>query len=87
MKCTCFICGYRTLDSRCNWDICPICFWEDDVLVNDVDKSSPANAMKVSEAQANFIRFGAVTQTVLRFVRKPGPEDEFDPDWSPLPAT
>jgi hypothetical protein len=27
---TCPSCGYPTLDERCAWDICAICFWEDD---------------------------------------------------------
>lgn len=27
---TCPACGYLTLSERCAWDICGICFWEDD---------------------------------------------------------
>ena len=27
---TCPSCGYLTLSERCSWQICPICFWEDD---------------------------------------------------------
>ena len=27
---TCPSCGYPTLSERCAWDICVICFWEDD---------------------------------------------------------
>ena len=27
---TCPSCGYPTLEERCAWDICAICFWEDD---------------------------------------------------------
>jgi len=27
---TCPCCGYFTLDARCSWEICIICFWEDD---------------------------------------------------------
>jgi len=27
---SCPSCGYPTLDERCTWDICSICFWEDD---------------------------------------------------------
>jgi Cysteine-rich CPCC len=87
IKHTCFICGYRTLDNRCDWDICPICFWEDDVWLELEDKESPANAMMVSEAQSNFIRFGAKSQTAVQHVRKPGPDDQKDPKWRPLPRT
>ena len=27
---SCPACGYLTLDERCSWEICLICFWEDD---------------------------------------------------------
>ena len=29
-KVICLCCGYRTLDERGVFDICPVCFWEDD---------------------------------------------------------
>jgi len=32
-KYICPVCGYRTLgDSHGHFDICPVCFWEDDNL-------------------------------------------------------
>lgn len=84
-KVTCFICGYKTLDSRCDWDICPVCFWEDDVLIQgDDDPKSPANGLFVSEAQANFMRFGAVDKNAVDKVRKPLADEERDESWSPL---
>jgi hypothetical protein len=30
LKNTCPACGYMTLPARASFDICPICFWEDD---------------------------------------------------------
>ncbi len=27
---TCPSCGYPTLTERCSWEICSVCFWEDD---------------------------------------------------------
>ena len=27
---TCPACGYLTLEERCSWEICLLCFWEDD---------------------------------------------------------
>lgn len=88
-KHTCFVCGYRTLDNRCDWDICPICFWEDDVFleVDDDDESSPANKMMVSQAQANFIRYGAVSPDLVNKVRPPLENAEKDPDWKLLQKT
>lgn len=30
MKYECLCCGYKTLETRGKFDICPVCFWEDD---------------------------------------------------------
>lgn len=27
---SCPACGYYTLEGRCSWEICQLCFWEDD---------------------------------------------------------
>lgn len=35
MKCTCKCCGFKTLDSQSNFDICEICDWEDDEVQNN----------------------------------------------------
>lgn len=84
-KYTCIICGYRTLDTRCEWDICPVCFWEDDIFYeHEVDRRSSANRLSVSEAQANFMRFGAVDKRFSDSVRKPLPDEERDENWKPL---
>ena len=32
-KYKCLCCGYRTLDTRGEYDICPVCFWEDDAYL------------------------------------------------------
>ncbi|GAB4135593.1 MAG: CPCC family cysteine-rich protein [Planctomycetaceae bacterium] len=85
---TCFICGHRTLDKRCDWDICPVCFWEDDVFVtNGEDIASVANhGMMVSQAQANFIMFGASSKDAIPHVRPPKYDEEYDSSWTPLKA-
>ncbi|MCA9038884.1 MAG: hypothetical protein KDA65_00915 [Planctomycetaceae bacterium] len=85
MKYTCIICGYKTLDGRYDWDICPICFWEDDVLYDGQDSDSPANGgLNISQAQANFMIFGACCLKDRGSVRAPTSQDEKDPDWQPL---
>ena len=83
---TCFVCGHLTLEERCDWEICPVCGWEDDVLVVDgEDITSPANkGMSVSDAQANFILFGASMERRRERCRKPNSDEPLDPDWSPL---
>lgn len=30
MKTICLCCGYKTIDNRGDYDICPVCFWEDE---------------------------------------------------------
>lgn len=32
-KIACPCCGCLTLDERCAYDICPVCFWEDDAYL------------------------------------------------------
>lgn len=37
----CLCCGYKTLESRGEFDICPVCFWEDDTYFNfDTDPAA-----------------------------------------------
>lgn len=85
-KYVCIICGYRTLESRFDWDICPVCFWEDDVVLeNGEDPTSPANdGLSVSQAQANFLLFGACSKEHMNVVRGPLPEEARAPSWRPL---
>jgi hypothetical protein len=85
MKYTCPICGYKTLEARFEWEICPVCFWEDDVIA-DNDPSSPANGeLRVSEAQANFMIFKSCSKQHRFPVREPLPDEERDTSWRPLP--
>ena len=88
-KVACVVCGYRTLGARADWDICPICFWEDDVIIDDrQDAKSPANGdMWVSEAQANFVTIGACRPEHSQNVRSPTDEDERVEGFQLLPAT
>ncbi len=38
----CLCCGYRTLPARGDYDICPVCFWEDELFI-DVNALSSDN--------------------------------------------
>jgi hypothetical protein len=69
-----------------DWDICPVCFWEDDVIVGDRDSiASPANrGMSVAEAQANFILLGVADPKLAGYVRAPTADEARDPSWRPL---
>jgi Cysteine-rich CPCC len=82
----CPICGYLTIENRCDWDICPVCFWEDDVLVvGDKDASSSANGgMFISTAQANYMLYGYSDPKHQAHVRPPNSQEAKDPQWTPL---
>ena len=87
-KIGCIVCGYKTLDSKTDWDICPICFWEDDVLLldGDDDDRSPANGeMLVSTAQINYRTCGAADPADLEHVRSADGE-ELSESFRLLPA-
>lgn len=84
---TCPCCGYKTLDEEPpgTYDICTICFWEDDIIqFDDPDYEGGANHVSLRQAQKNFLQFGACEKEMLRFVRKPKENDEKDSDWKPL---
>jgi hypothetical protein len=81
----CPVCGHRTLPNRCDWDICPAGFWEDDLPETERDGRSTANHMLLSEGQVDFLLHGAVTLEMMKHVRLPLPEEARDPTWKPLP--
>lgn len=57
----CPCCGYRTLDELGHFDICDICWWEDDGQTDaDADKvyGGPNEDLSLTKARANFVRHG-----------------------------
>ena len=71
-KCPC--CDYFTLEASPpgTFEICPVCFWEDDnVQFDDPDFAGGANRVSLSQARINYHLFGASEEGSLKFVRKP----------------
>lgn len=68
---TCQCCGYRSLRERGIYDICRVCFWEDDGTT-DADSVSSPNHMTLREARLNIQRFGAVTEKARAHVLSDG---------------
>ncbi|MCU1480744.1 MAG: hypothetical protein JWQ19_1530 [Subtercola sp.] len=68
-KSKCEVCGNFTVDPI-GWDICPVCFWEDDGL-DEPDRHSPSNYMTLAEGRAAFAALGAVEQRFEAKVRPP----------------
>jgi len=75
----CPCCGYLTLaDSRPgSFEICPVCFWEDDLVqFNDPKYEGGANRVSLLQAQENFASFRASEGSALKHVRDPRPDEE-----------
>ena len=73
-RCPC--CGYYTLPSAGAYDICPVCFWEDDpVQEDDPDYPGGANDLSLNECRRNYELYGACEQRFSERVRKPLPEE------------
>lgn len=85
MKYTCPCCGYMVLDSEHEYDICPICFWEDDFIqFEEPYCGGGANHISLYEAQANYRHFGACDKESIDKVRKADIDDIKDENWLPL---
>ncbi|MEY8320157.1 CPCC family cysteine-rich protein [Lachnospiraceae bacterium 46-61] len=78
MKYQCPCCGYYTFDSKPNgnYDICPVCFWEDDTI-DDITSIGGANRVSLQQARLNFKKFGACEKNMIPYVRNPN-MDEMD---------
>jgi Cysteine-rich CPCC len=69
----CPCCGYRNLRERGAYDICRVCFWEDDGTEEPGRVSSP-NGMSLQEARVNFRFYGAVAEKDRTHVLADGKE-------------
>ncbi|OCB00116.1 CPCC family cysteine-rich protein [Clostridium beijerinckii] len=70
-KCPC--CGYFTFDEipDGNYDICSVCFWEDDpIQLNNPNYEGGANHVSLNQARKNFLEFGACEKSMIHNVRK-----------------
>lgn len=69
----CPCCGYRTLhDGSGCFDICPVCYWEDDNVQRDnPDYKGGANDISLNEARENYKKIGAISSEFTDNVRPP----------------
>jgi hypothetical protein len=75
-RCPC--CGCRTLLERGGFDICPVCFWEDDGQDDqDADdvQGGPNGELSLTQARPNYKEFGACDRRHLTSVRSPKPDE------------
>ncbi len=74
----CPVCGYLTRreESLGTYDVCPVCFWEDDPVQGaDPNRSGGANHVSLNEAKRNFASFGASEERHQHHVRAPLPQE------------
>ena len=75
-RCPC--CDHLTLPYGGSFEICPVCFWQDD---GQDDSSAtevwggPNHDLSLAQARQNFQEFGASSKARLPFVRAPLPEE------------
>jgi hypothetical protein len=76
LRCPC--CGCRTLTDRSAFEICEVCYWEDDGQDDgDADecRGGPNGSLSLREARANYQRFGACEEAMIENVRPPRPDE------------
>ena len=73
----CPCCGYATLAEVANYEICEICFWEDDGQDDPEQNECFGGPNKVSlkEARFNFLVFGAAERNQTDCVRSVNESD------------
>lgn len=71
----CPCCGFLTYPRPQNESIayiCPVCFWENDLFIeNDSEKSDENHGLSLHDARENFKKIGACDERILSHVRKP----------------
>ena len=70
----CACCGFPTLTESPpgSFEICPVCGWEDDdAQFRDRQYAGGANPVSLAQAQANFLKHGAITEALRAQVRMP----------------
>ncbi|MFD3658715.1 CPCC family cysteine-rich protein [Streptomyces sp. NPDC058620] len=85
----CPCCGHLVFDIVDGWpgsfDICSICFWEDDAQqFRWPFMPGGANCVSLVEAQRNFQAYGACDQHGRGFARPPADHERLDPHWRPI---
>lgn len=77
----CPCCQHITLAERGAYDICQVCFWEDDGQdEHDAEKvrGGPNGPLSLTQARQNYLTFGACDRGVLQHVRDPLPQERPD---------
>lgn len=72
LRCPC--CGFKTLTARGVFEVCEVCFWEDDGQDNhnaDLVRGGPNGNLSLASARQNYHEFGACDRQFVEHVRPP----------------
>lgn len=72
-KFQCPCCGCFTLGEVGGYNICPVCFWEDDGTTGEHGFSP--NDVPLDEGKENYKKYGAHLERWTSHVRKPEPDE------------
>ena len=70
----CPCCQLLTLPERNGYDICPVCFWEDDGQDDhdaDVKRGGSNHGISLTQGRQNYLTCGASSKRLLPYVRAP----------------
>lgn len=76
-RCPC--CGNYTLDDppNGNYEICPVCYWEDAPLASkNMDEECACNGVSLNQARRNYAAFGACSLYMKKHVRRPTDQEK-----------
>ena len=76
----CPCCGCLTLSERGAFEICPVCYWEDDGqgdLDADQVRGGPNGELSLTQGRQNYRTFGASRREDLPHVRPPLPGERY----------
>ena len=74
----CPCCQTKTLLERGGYDLCKVCFWEDDGQDDhdaDTVRGGPNGELSLAQARDNFASIGAYEERFLSKVRRALPEE------------
>jgi hypothetical protein len=75
-KCPC--CEYLTLEecSSGSYEVCPVCFWEDDYIQSkNPNLEGGANKLSLNQARNSFLKIKASHPDFVKKVREPLPDE------------
>lgn len=77
LQCPC--CDYFTLEKRRDWEICSVCYWEDDGSdLHRLDDPSGCNhGLTLRQGRENFRQIGACELSVVEYVCSVGERDQY----------